>query len=208
MRLNGLQIQSYIVISNWNRMETQTDILKTLLGQEIGTVLYGSSIFLPFEDSDQLHIFNNLAFIVLEKQKMQLIEYKLVASNPIYRHHENRCKLMIRKHTHEMKDKYSIKTKGYENSLSIDLNADRIWMIENSCSSEYLEELKEYPTLTSTIALEDIRKDRYLVVSSYKGQSESYMKRISVKFGTGFNLEGLAEVGGMKSHVVGKFEFS
>ncbi len=107
-----------------------------------------------------------------------------------------------------MKEKNSIVVKGYENRLSIDLKADRIWLIENSFSSEHLDELKDYPTLTSTIALEDTRKERYLHVNSYRGQFESGLKRISLKFGTGFNLEGLAETSGMKSHVVSKYEWS
>ena len=111
-------------------METQTDILKTLLGQEIGTVLYGSSQFLPFEDSNRFHIFNDLALVVVEKQKMQLLEYRLIASNPIYKRHDNRCKLMIRKHTHEMKKKIVFKFKEYDNNLTVDLRADRIWLIE------------------------------------------------------------------------------
>ncbi len=143
--------------------------------------------------------------MVIDKQKMQLIEYKLVASNPIYKHHDNRCKLLIRKHTHEMKEKYSIKVKGYDNRLSIDLKVDRIWLIENSSSSEHLDELNDYPTLTSTIVVEDIRKDSYLLVNSYRGQFESGLKRISLRFGTGFNLTDLAEINGMESHIVSKF---
>ncbi len=187
-------------------METQTDILKTLLGQEIGAVLYGSSQFLPFEDSNRFHIFNDLALIVVEKQKIQLLEYKLIASNPIYKHHDNRCKLLIRKHAHEMKEKILFRSKEYDNHLTVDLKVDRIWLIENSSSAEHLAELNDYPTLTSTIAFEDISQERYLVVTSHRGQYESHMKRITVKFGPGIFFNRLREISGMESHIVSKFE--
>ena len=135
-------------------MTSQTDILTTILGQEINFISMGQAVSFPFQIQNDYHVHNNLSLLTLDKDTSQVHEYEISTSFPIYKKHDNRCKLVIRRKNEPVgRLKYVVKKIEHSTILSVALTISRISLYEESLSSNYLNEIKDYPTLTSTVAL-------------------------------------------------------
>lgn len=182
---------------------SQSDIISTILNQKINGIVLGESQWDPFQTQNEIETYNKLTIVAHDKRKKQLNEYELSPTFPIYNNHDNRCKLIIKRQSQPL-EHYSVKKiNRFSNVLPIDFNVDRICLFEESASADYLEELKDYPTLTSTVSLEDLAASKFLIVKSHKDEYETYSRKIIIRFGHG-NMG--KEFSRKDAHLVSKFE--